>query len=77
MTVERVEPGKNGLTMNMIVFLLCVGVHSEVLKLLKHLHDNPELHNAFLEYCLPPSNEEKLYKLMDTVRVYMHTCILW
>ena len=43
------------------------GVYHEVLKMLKPLHDHPQLHNAFLEYCLPPYITQKLTKLLDTV----------
>ena len=50
-------------------------MYDEVLKQLKPLQEHPQLHNAFLEYCLPPYNEQKLYELLNAVSTCMSTCI--
>ena len=51
--------------------LLFAGIYEKVLKLLKPLHDYTHLHNAFLEYCLPPFITQKLTMLMDAVRTLL------
>ena len=66
----------NGLTVSIYLYLYA-GVYDEMVKLLKPLHDHPQLHNAFLEYCLPPFITHKLNELLNTVRVhsYANACI--